>query len=61
MKTIQLILSCLLASCAAGMFYGAIVKESLMKGMNITFTVILLLGSIILIWQTFKEYKNGND
>lgn len=55
MKTIQFILSILVAICASAMVYGAVTTYSHMQTMSIVFTSIMLVGSLVLTHLTYKE------
>ena len=57
MKLLQFILSILATLCVSGMFYGAITTHSIMKGMSIGITSLLLIGCFSLVFLVYKEMK----
>lgn len=55
MKSIQFVLSILLALCAIGMLYGAITTYSPMKFMSITIIGIICAGCFSFVRIAYKE------
>lgn len=61
MNKIIFIISILLVVCAIMMFYAAVTIYSSMQLVNIAFTAIVLIGTLLLSRILFKEMKHEND